>query len=138
MPTFGNRSKSNLMQLHPQLQRVANAAIATIDFTIICGYRGEYDQNKAFAEGMSKAKFGQSPHNFLASAAFDFIPFPFNGWDDRAGFIRVAKTIVACGKSMNIPVRSGSDWNMDGNFNNDKFIDTPHIELHPWRMFVKQ
>lgn len=133
MPVFGDRSKANLLQLHPNLQAVANEAIKTVDFTIIQGYRGQYDQNKAFAEGKSKAKFGQSAHNTLPSRAFDFIPYPFLGWNDHAGFMRVAKAIVEAGKKLNIPVRSGGDWNMNNDFTDEKFVDTPHIELHPWR-----
>lgn len=138
MPVFGDRSKANLIQLHPDLQLVANEAIKTVDFTIIQGHRGEYDQNKAYAEGKSKAKFGSSAHNYLPAAAFDFIPYPFKGWEDKAGFIRVARAIVAAGKKLGIPVRSGSDWNMNNNFNDENFVDTPHIELHPWRSFVKK
>lgn len=135
MPTFGNRSKANLMQLHPDLQKVALEAIKTVDFTIICGHRGEYDQNKAFREGNSKAKFGQSAHNLLPSRAFDFIPYPFNGWNDHAGFLKVAKAVVAAGKKLDITVRSGGDWNMNNDFTDEKFVDTPHIELTPWRTY---
>lgn len=139
MPSFGDRSKANLMQLHPDLQAIANEVIKDLDFTIICGFRGEYDQNKAFAEGKSKARFGQSPHNQLPSRAFDFIPYPFKGWNDSAGFIKLARAFVAAGKKLKAEgkiknlCRSGADWNMNDKFNDEKFIDGLHIELHPWR-----
>ncbi len=139
MPSFGDRSKANLMQLHPDLQAVANEVIKDLDFTIIWGYRGEYDQNKAFKEGKSKARFGQSAHNTLPSRAFDFIPYPFKGWNDHAGFLKLAKAFVEAGKKLHaegkikLPVRSGGDWNMNNDFTDEKFVDTPHIELHPWR-----
>jgi hypothetical protein len=56
---FSRRSKKNLETCEIPLQTLATKALATspIDFTIICGYRGKKDQDKAFSSGASKLKF---------------------------------------------------------------------------------
>jgi peptidoglycan LD-endopeptidase CwlK len=62
---FSRRSKKNLETCEIPLQTLATKALATspIDFTIICGYRGKKDQDKAFSSGASKLKFPNSKHN---------------------------------------------------------------------------
>lgn len=136
MPQFGARSLTNLAKVHPKLRAVLDEAIKETDFTVICGNRGREEQEKAFAEGKSKARFGSSPHNYDPAAAVDVIPSPFNGWNDKEGFHRVATAILAAAKKLNIPMRWGNDWNMNGRTDDEKFVDTPHFELHPWRNFV--
>jgi hypothetical protein len=39
-------------------------------------------------------------------------------------------------KEKGIPLRSGLDWNMDGNFKDG--WDAPHYELTPWREWAKK
>lgn len=137
MARFGQRSLTLLREAHPDLQKVLNEAIKGADFTIIKAYRGKAEQDDAFKRRVSKARFGQSAHNFKPSCAIDFIPYPFKGWEDKAGFKAVADHILATAKKMNVPVRWGADWNMNGKTNDEKFSDSPHIELHPWRSFTK-
>lgn len=146
MPTFGTRSKTNLSQCHPILQEIANHAISKIDFTVICGNRGRADQEDAFRRGASKAHFGQSPHNYSPAAAFDFIPSPFTDadWDNNAKFKAIADVLIQSAKELGhvdkngVPiVRWGGDWNKNGSSKDDKFVDTPHFELDPWREYIK-
>lgn len=40
-------------------------------------YRGEQDQNQAYARGASKARFGESAHNFAMGADYHFDRY---GW----------------------------------------------------------
>jgi len=46
-----------------------------MDVTIVCGYRGEEEQNKAYTEKKSGLKFPQSKHNHAPSSAVDIAPY---------------------------------------------------------------
>lgn len=140
MPQFGTRSKNNLSQCHPVLQKIAERAIQEIDFTVICGNRGKAEQEAAFRAGNSKAHFGQSPHNYTPALAFDFIPSPFkdSDWDRTDKFQAIAKKLLEAAEELGYgdSVRWGGDWNRNGSIKDEKFVDTPHFELHPWRDYI--
>lgn len=142
MPSFSNRSRQNLGQLHPLLQKLLNEAIKETDFTILDAQRGRAEQEKAFREGHSKVHFGQSAHNYAPAIACDIVPYPFelhgkNVWDDgpRWKFLQLA-VILPIAKRLQISIRQGIDWNGDGNIADG--WDSPHIELHPWRTWAKK
>lgn len=139
MPTFGPRSLKNLEKVHPLLRKVLDEAIQHHDFTVICGNRGRAEQEEAYRKGNSKARFGQSPHNYDPAVAVDVIPYPFKDadWDDLEKFREIAKHILAAADKLGIPVRWGADWNMNGKTSDERFVDTPHFELHPWRDYVR-
>ncbi len=127
-----------LSNAHPQLERLALAvAAAGTAFRVICSYRGRADQEKAFAAGMSKARWLQSPHNYKPSLAIDIAP-GFDGpidWSDLKHFEFIAWEFGNRAKLLNLPVRLGVDWNGNGKID-ERFVDRPHIELHPWRDFI--
>lgn len=135
MPRFGSMSASRLREAHPLIQLVMNEAIKTYDFSVICGYRNKRDQEAAFKSGNSKAHYGQSPHNYKPSLAVDLTPYPLD-WTDLAEFKRLGAHIMATAKKLNVPLRWGADWNMNGKVEDEKFRDFPHFELHPWRNYV--
>ena len=91
MISYVKASRANIAELCPALQRLldryADVAPAELDLSIICGHRGEAEQNKAYAEGKSKARWPHSAHNATPSRAFDFIPYPFTSWEDRYAFV---------------------------------------------------
>lgn len=128
-----------LRRAHPSLARLAAAVEAKgIPFRVICSVRSRADQQKAFDERKSKARPGESPHNYEPSAAIDVTP-GWDGaidWNDAAAFDRVGRAFFQAGFELGIPVRWGADWNMNGRTNDERFVDRPHIELHPWRSFI--
>jgi peptidoglycan L-alanyl-D-glutamate endopeptidase CwlK len=128
MPVFGQRSLGNIANCHSELVSVAHEAIKHIDFTVICGKRGRAEQEAAFASGASRAHFGQSPHNFLPSLAFDFIPYPFvdADWERNDKFAAVAAEIKLAAKRLGYVIEWGGDWH--------GFKDMPHIQLADWRI----
>jgi hypothetical protein len=128
MPSFGKRSKENLKLCDVRLQDILMEAIKYYDFAVICGHRGEEEQNKAFHEGRSKLKFPQSKHNQNPSKAVDVVPYPIN-WNDESRFFYLAGLIKGIASSMGHVIRWGGDWDGDGDFNDQSFIDLPHFEL---------
>jgi hypothetical protein len=126
MYSFSERSKGNLAECHPDLQALAMFGIKFIDFTVIEGYRGEDEQNKAFRDGYSRARYPQSKHNRQPSDAFDFIPHPFKGWHDHEGFARIGNMLMGIGAILNEFGVINSEFQYGGNWT--KFKDYPHIE----------
>ncbi|WP_299733874.1 M15 family metallopeptidase [uncultured Endozoicomonas sp.] len=131
MPAFSQRSKDRLATCHPDLQRLMNKVVERYDISIICGHRGEEEQEKAFREGKSKARFGQSKHNSYPSRAVDVIPWPFNqdDWKDCDYFNHMAGYIMAVADELGIRIRWGGDWNMNRRTSDETFLDMPHFEL---------
>lgn len=106
MPVFGTASKAALAKCHALLQDIANEAIKEIDFRVLDATRGRDDQERAFATGKSKARFGQSAHNYVPAIAFDLFPAPYD-WNNRQSFISLSKVILRLGKEKGVPLRWG-------------------------------
>lgn len=141
---FDAQSAKRLMQAHPLIQKLMNQARAVIAFTVMDSQRGREEQERAFNEGHSKAHFGQSAHNWAPAIAVDIAPVPLN-WGDIGSFKRLQEVIGwydpvthlghGLAKTMQIPIRWGGDWNMNGKAD-EHLVDMPHYELHPWRDFA--
>lgn len=127
MPTFGTKSKENLLQAHPLLQKLFNEVIKEIDCTVLDAQRGRAAQEKAFKAGRSRAHFGQSAHNYSPAVALDVVPFPLD-WNDTASFRKLAAVVKRLAAQMNIPIEWGGDWK--------SLVDMPHYELKPWRIWA--
>lgn len=119
MPSFGTKSKERLAEIDPRLQEILNEAIKIMDFTVLCGHRGEVEQNKAFAEGKSKLQFPESKHNKTPSLAVDIAPYPID-WNDIKRFEYLCGIIEGIAHMKGIKVRMGRTFS---------FKDYPHIEL---------
>jgi peptidoglycan L-alanyl-D-glutamate endopeptidase CwlK len=132
-------SQTMLRSAHKDLARLARAVAAKgVAFRVICAYRNKHDQERAFQLGMSKVRFGQSAHNYRPSLAIDVVP-GWSGsvkWSDLKAFDTVGRAFVATAKELNIPIRWGADWDRDGSITDERFVDRPHIELHPWRSYA--
>ena len=121
---YKNRFGKRLVLLESVMWRFADMAAnletqgVTVEMTD--GWRGSAEQEKAFINGNSKARFGNSPHNY--GAAFDCAPI-ISGklcWpDDKTLWNTIGKAGMA----------AGLDWG--GNFKS--IIDNPHFELPAWR-----
>lgn len=94
---------------------------------ISCAGRGRADQELFFKQGSSKAKFGQSAHNF--NAALDIFKLHMNGAEwPREWF----KSVVA-------PAVKAHNENPDSVFKLNwygepgaKFYELPHVEIKDW------
>ena len=120
MPAFSAKSKERLATCDDRLQRLFNAVVERVDITILCGHRGEQDQNMAFANKTSLLKFPKSKHNSLPSHAVDVAPYPLD-WNNVHRFREVAKIIKETASELGIPVKWGGDW--------QTIVDLPHWEI---------
>lgn len=120
MPTFSRASVERLETCHPDLQRLFHLVVAERDCTILCGHRGREEQEKAFRDGHSKARWGQSNHNFSPSLAVDVMPYPID-WSDRVGLEAFAAFVKAKAVELGLSIRWGGEFS--------GFFDGPHYEL---------
>lgn len=112
---YSARSLKNIGQCHPDLQKIANELIKEMDVAVICGHRGEKEQNAAVARGTSKLRWPHSKHNKIPSLAMDVVPYPVD-WEARARFLEMRERIKKIAARLGIELRFIS-W------------DLPHIEL---------
>ena len=154
MPTFGNRSRRELKTIDVRLQRVLEAVIKDMDFTILKGRRDRAGQEEARATGASSKHWPDSAHNCPLpvegvdraewredpdgrSNAVDIAPWspysPHIDWDDRESFAYLQGHVVREGKNQGVELRWGGDWDRDGLGNwrdpDNTFDDLPHIEI---------
>ena len=130
---FGKNSLTKLFTADTELQVAMFAALTTeiMDFAIIEGYRDETTQNNYCAEDKSKVKYPNGKHNKIPSEAVDVVPF-INGvpsWNKLHCCI-LAGVILACASKLNIAIRWGGNWDMDGEpITDQEFQDLVHFEI---------
>jgi peptidoglycan L-alanyl-D-glutamate endopeptidase CwlK len=128
IPSFSKRSLEKLDACHPDLQRLFKEVVKHFDCTILCGHRGEGEQNEAYHSGRSKLKFPESKHNGMPSDAVDVAPYPID-WNDKERFYYFAGVAKGIATMMDIPLRWGGDWDSDTQVHDQTFFDLPHYEL---------
>lgn len=151
---LGKTSSGRLLTCHPLLRTVVRHAIvmSPMDFAVECGFRGEVAQNNAFTDGHSNKAFPDSWHNHEATArdvaegfarelyqelsmAVDLVPFLHGRkrWDRPLESRWLNGWVMGVGMPLVLPhgfyLRSGDDWDMDGDQLEHKLVDSPHIEL---------
>ncbi|UIW10559.1 endolysin [Aeromonas phage BUCT695] len=95
------------------------------DVTVLEGIRTKERQKDLVAKGASKTM--NSKH--LTGDAVDLAPYPID-WNDKARFNQLAAVMLETSKELGIKIRWGGDWNMNGDWKDEKFYDGPHFELH--------
>ena len=126
---YSKRSRKKLDECDERLQAVAEAVLPFVDHSVITGRRSRKKQQKAFDEGTSLARPGQSAHQCKPSMAMDLCPWPIPGeWDDpknRERFCFLAGYVVAVAASMGIDLVWGGTFK--------KLSDLGHFEIAGWR-----
>lgn len=136
MNSFSKVSKAKLSTCHRDLQTLFEYVIVGYDCTVVCGHRGEEEQNAAFAAGNSKLKWPDSKHNSLPSKAVDVVPYEKTGLDWGktqsaffAGYVKgIADRLFEQGLITH-RIRLGIDWNSDNDIDDTKFWDACHFEI---------
>lgn len=136
MYSFSQRSKNNLLFIHPDLVKVMNEAIrnSPIDFIITDGIRSTEEQRKLYNQGRTTpgkivtnadGVNNKSNHQVKTDGygyAVDLYPF-YNGsaqLNDAKSLKVIADHIKSVAKELGVNVQWGGDW---------KFKDYPHFEL---------
>ncbi len=124
MKKLSKRSLKNIAGIDPRLSLILGMVLARgkVDLTVTCGIRSLEDQQKAFKGGFSKLDGVNKKSKHQLGKAIDFIPYPFNGWDDRESFRKVGEELKFCANYLGIRHTYGGDFR--------SFIDLPHFQLN--------
>jgi peptidoglycan LD-endopeptidase CwlK len=135
---LGNRSRNNLIGVHPKLVRVVERAIQLTkqDFMVIEGVRTPARQRELYAQGRTKpgpkVTWTMTSNHFVKADghghAVDICPWPVD-WSDTKKFDAIAKAMFAASEELGIPIRWGADWDRDGKPRERGESDSPHFEL---------
>jgi len=136
MNNFGKNSEMRILTCHPDLIILFKTVILNYDCSVICGHRGEKEQNEAFATGNSKLQWPNSKHNSSPSMAIDVAPYEKTHIDwgklqsaEFAGYVKgVADQLFERG-IMSHKIRRGIDWDNDNDIDDTTFWDASHFEI---------
>lgn len=149
---FSETSLRRLQACHPDIQTIMHEVIRVSehDMTIVCGRRGEREQEEAFKNGNSRARYGESPHNCDPSMAVDVAPYmdgriQWNNdylWAELAGTIKAVNMALIEDGKVSHTLRWGNDWDGDGipvaRDPDESFVDSPHFEIRGWKELEKK
>lgn len=119
-------SKTSLERLNScdkRLQDMANMMLerSEFDLTITCGHRSKDEQDLAYLNGNSKARFGESKHNFYPSLAVDIVPYPIK-WDSKdKRWQEMALNAMWCAGKLGFEITWGGSFKT--------LCDCPHFEM---------
>ena len=126
MPVFSSASARRLATCHRDIRKVCEQLIKTYDFAVICGHRGQTEQDAAYKNGKSKARFPNSAHNKLPSRAVDLVPYPVD-WKDTGRFKQLAAAFIAVANLLKERGEINSEFTWGGLW--PAFKDYPHFEI---------
>lgn len=112
-----------LKTAHPELVKFALAFRTDHpEGHISCSTRSQAEQEADYVKGVSKARWGESPHDFDPSRALDWFRLTQAGGAsfDSTWYIAILNPAI---------IRAGLVWG--GNFKSIK--DLPHVELPDWK-----
>lgn len=127
---LGEASVRQLDTCHPKLVRLIRevdkrlSKRRVLDFTVVCGHRGQLAQEQAFKDGNSDKHWPDSRHNTLPSTAADLAPYPIN-WNDGELFMFLAGYVLAVANDIDIEIDVGALWHKR---------DRPHIQLTDYEL----
>ena len=157
---LGARSQIAYDTLHPDLQRIISWCLdyCAVDFSLTEGHRLVSKQFEYYQKGRTKGNDGKwtitdkkkvityldginkkGKHNYKPSLAFDFCAYvpdkPQLAWD-ITHLTYIAATFIAVGEFMykegmiKHKLRWGGNWDKDGDLDDSRFCDRPHLELY--------
>ena len=134
---LSQRSLNRLVGVNENLVNVVKRAIeiSEVDFMVVEGVRTLKRQEELYAQGRTKPGkivtwTMKSKH--IDGLAVDIAPCNKDGsinWNDLKMFDKMADAMFKAAKELNINIRWGSDWNMNGIKREKGETDSPHFEL---------
>ena len=140
-----NITLQRIATLHPKIrQKVLDAYIHINNRLLGKGVRLRFthttrtnqEQDELYAQGRTVpgdiVTWTLNSRHLPASDGFgkavDLVPYPIN-WNETRKFDDIAKAMIQASKELNIEIRWGADWDMDGIPRERDEIDSPHFEL---------
>lgn len=144
--TFTKRDSERLNGVDPRLVSVVKRAFGLWEdefgkngvhrLIVLEGLRTKERQAELYAQGRTKpgkVVTWTLSSKHIEGRAVDIAPASGKTilWNDLALFDRMIDCVLKASDELAIPVRSGADWDRDGNRREAKEHDSPHVELWP-------
>ena len=118
---------SKLLNVHPDLCRLAVAVGHRRDVQVITGARSLDAERVAIGAGLSDLAHPEDSRHVLTSArtlatALDLAPVPVV-WSDIPAFVSLATVVLSCASELGIQVRWGGDWQHLRDFDHFELAD---------------
>lgn len=117
-----------LSDVDPVLADIVREVAYHFDVIVLCGHRGQSDQDKAVRAGNSKTPWPKSKHNSMPSKAVDIAPLPLD-WADRERFCLLAGWVMATARARGVKLRWGGDWDNNNVIRDERLQDLVHFEV---------
>ena len=123
MALLGKKSLENIKEIDPRLTLIIGYVLSEgkVDFTVIEGFRSAERQQMLFKEGKSQLDGIHKKSYHQSGRAFDFIPYPFKGWNDIESFKKVGEELKKAASKFGFNCQYGGDWH--------NFKDYPHFQI---------
>ena len=128
MGVFSKGSYEKLQTCDPRLVVIFEEVVKHFDCTVVCGHRGEAEQESSYIMGKSEKQWPDSKHNKMPSLAVDVVPYPID-WNDYKRMYYFGGYVKRVAEEHGIALRWGGDWDSDTQVLDQKFNDLPHFEL---------
>ena len=136
MNKWGANSILQRLTSDPRLNAIGDVVLQIKDHSVIKGHRPEEEQHQAFLDGHSKIDWPDGKHNAYPSKAQDVKSYPFPPLDDdgrdsaqREEQLYLLGLYRGVGAVMGIELRTGNDWDQDGEVLDNGFDDFFHAEI---------
>ncbi len=133
MNKWGANSILQRSTSEPRLNAIGDVVLQIKDHSVIKGHRGEDEQNEAFnaVPQRSKLPWRKGKHNAYPSKAQDIraYPFPETEQEQREEQLYLLGLYRGVAEMMGVPLRTGADFDRDGEISDSTFEDFFHVEL---------
>ena len=133
MNKWGANSILQRLTSDPRLNAIGDVVLQIKDHSVVKGHRGEDEQNEAYnaVPQRSKLPWPKGKHNAYPSKAQDIraYPFPEKEQEQREEQLYLLGLCRGVAEIMGIPIRTGADFDRDGEISDSTFEDFFHVEI---------
>lgn len=121
--TLSAASCRKLATCDPRLVEIVTEVARYLPAVVVCGHRGQAEQELAVQRGASRVHWPESRHNTEPSLAVDLAPRGEAGeidWSDRQAFAVLAGAMLFAARQRGVALEWGGEW---------AFPDLPHFQI---------
>lgn len=133
MNTWGKRSQAERATSDARLNEVGDIVLEIKDHSVVKGHRNEVDQHAAFTSDPQRSELDwpDGKHNDIPSKAQDVrtYPWPAKESDQRDEQLYLLGLYKGVAYVLGYKLRTGADWDRDGEIADNGFDDFFHVEI---------
>ncbi len=133
MNKWSDKSKAERASSDERLNEIGDVVLQIKDHSVLKGHRDQEEQHAAFTADPQRSKLDwpDGNHNALPSKAQDVrtYPWPEKASDQREEQLYLLGLYRGVGHMLGHKIRTGADWDRDGEIADNGFDDFFHVEV---------